>query len=387
MRTLCHTMENLSGLSNVPEEDPQARQKYASTGTHSTGTHSTGSFSNGHNAHYPLAYLSSRPEDLPSQAKALDNAVYAGEQHFWHVGGAQYDGSEPPRFHFSSNPLPNPGYLARRATLHYDPVTPLEIHRAQACTIPVHGDHEPARWAPEYATSISVGGVLEAHPLLESPGTFQCTQASLKDMVLSPEGCSQGYHGDPRQPLQEFFLDKANEDPWSPLGHRTNSSPHLVFSHPLHVGYDSFPTTEGVNANIATMLQHETAISRCHKRPRGTAVGYAEAVSGLVGAHITFPKVTTPSLLSPGSYLGVVSVPEQRPMAQRRTSNPIPECAQIAWDSKTGEPLVNLRTKRRQTEEERLVSEEVRRLNGPCSPCRIGHRKVTISDHPDALVC
>lgn len=217
--------------------------------------------------------------------------------------------------------------------------------------------------------------VFGAYPLLESLGNGPQNQASLEDMEIPQE----------LQPLLDCFLTSPNGAPWSPPDYRTTFSPDLVHNHPHNVGYGFSLTSEGAIANNEPLFQQGAAPFPCDGGSRENLVENALAVPGSNG---TPTASSTPLRLSsslPAGFRGAFPIFEQRHFAQPRASNPMQECAQFDWDLKTGEPLVDAKTKRRKTEEEKLTSDRIRRAGGPCATCRRGHRKVILPSYPDAL--
>lgn len=186
--------------------------------------------------------------------------------------------------------------------------------------------------------------------------------------------------GRTRHPLQDYAARSVHEDPWSLPGHHPSSASNLVlYHHPFHKGYGSTFTVEAGKANVRlTKIVHgatsiENGLEDIPLGHPASSLRY-DACSTLL-----LPRISTPASpqMNPNSqvlsHLGQPTAPHQSITAS------IPMATQHNWDSKTGEPLVKSRNKRRQSTVEKISSQAIRRKGGQCNACRIGHRKVTFT--------
>jgi hypothetical protein len=198
---------------------------------------------------------------------------------------------------------------------------------------------EPAV-TPSVAT---LGSLFNAYQSLDRPDVIRYSQASSSAVFLAPEEEEHSYLGEMRRPLQDYSTGPVTEDPWNSLRNRPTSISDLVLNddHPRCYGYDPIATPDDWSANVPPL-----------------------------------PEISTPASSYPISSLGGVSLFEEPPVAQLQAAGSISVGIQINWDSKTGQPLGNVRAKRRPSVEERASSQEVRRRGGSCASCRASHRKV-----------
>ena len=359
----------ISELSRASENFPGMKERH-----NAIDTQRIASTRDEYNAESALSSIPIRPEPYSCQTKPSDHATSAEGQLSWHVNDAQRDCFNSTNAHLSLDPLATHEHVALQPISRYDPVTYSEAHRYQIYTIPAHDNHECMTWKPHHELSITTNPVLEA---FEGPSNGQYPQLSPKDAVLSPRVWSHDYLENMWQPLQDCFLGLAHKDPWSPLRPHSTLSPHLVLSHTRCEGYDFFPTSENVDTDVAPLSQQNSGAVACGITHIGAATGNEEHAPSSEGTPSMFPSLLTPVSSNLASNSGPISERKQDTTAQSSMLKSIPESAQIAWDSKTGEPLGSAKTKRPQSKEERLSSLEIRRLGGPCVRCRMSHRKVT----------
>lgn len=99
------------------------------------------------------------------------------------------------------------------------------------------------------------------------------------------------------------------------------------------------------------------------------------------------PEISSPASSHQTSSSGGVSLFEKPPVAQLHSARCISVGSQINWDSKTGQPLGNMRAKRRPSVEERASRQQIRRRGGSCASCKASHRKVIILDYLSPFIC
>jgi hypothetical protein len=198
---------------------------------------------------------------------------------------------------------------------------------------------EPAV-TPSVAT---LGSLFNAYPSWDRPDVNRYSQASSSVVSFSPEEEEHLYLGEMRRPLQDYSTGPVTEEPWNWLRNRPTSISNSVINddHPRYDGYDPIATPEDWNANVPPL-----------------------------------PEISTPASSHPTSSSGGVSLFEKPPVAQLHAARCISVGTQINWDSKTGQPLGNMRAKRRPSVEERASSQQVRHRGGSCASCRASHRKV-----------
>ena len=362
MRTISHTMASYPGFSNESEKYAPAQQRCPVIGFRLTD-----SLADGHNMPSNVVYPRPIGELHSCQAKGSDDTVPAERQPFHSTFRADFG----PTPHLFPGSLGTPRYLSGQ--VECQPYSSGTLDGYQANNTRAHDGHERAIRGASHTNPTWRDRVHEAYPLLESPGNGQYNIASPDHTSLPQEVVSLICHGNWQQPLQESSLGSRNEASWSPLGCRTTSSPHLVISHSLDKGYDCFLNPQDVNANIGPLVQQGIATFQCDQGSQQVLGENPQVLLGASGTPTAFPA---PLSLPSSAFSGTFSIHEHPPLAQRRTSNQIPECAQNAWYLKTGEPLVKAKTKGRQTGEEKSMSGEIRRLGGTCKPCRNSHRKV-----------
>jgi len=277
----------------------------------------------------------------------------------------------------------NLGRLPRGALPQCDLMLPLATTQPHARTdlhasIPFCFDF--VRSNPQYTTLTNLDDFVDNPRSWQSPGVIHYPQVSADNMIPTLEEVEHEYLGVMWQPLQDYPTGPPNTDPWSALVNHPTSTAQLVLSHrPYHKGYDSIPKPEDVIANVESIIQRADITTRHGKSNDALTNGYAESSLSSEGEYLMFPEIVTPTSSQPASNSGAVSLSDQRPMDQLRAESPFPQSALVNWNSKTGEPLTKLRMKRRQSEGEKASSQEVRRRGGPCTPCRLGHRKVIFS--------
>ncbi|KAF7510765.1 hypothetical protein GJ744_005865 [Endocarpon pusillum] len=184
-----------------------------------------------------------------------------------------------------------------------------------------------------------------------------------------------------QQPLQESPTVLDHDDPWNSLGHHPISSPILVKNtRPHHEGYGSILNAQDDNANIGTITQHQRLNGLPGTIRECTADEHFESLSSFVASRSNPPTFIGASDCW-SSDPGAATCPKPRPSAQPHVARSLPGGTQFNFDSRTGEQLTTSRAKRRQSKEEKDLSQRIRRRGGSCDICRHGHRKCDPS-HP-----
>jgi hypothetical protein len=289
---------------------------------------------------------STGPGNHSYQAEAFSYSARVDEQYFWNQESTligTFTSGLPYVFSERSTPF------AHETLSQYDPLRPLESIHWQPGT----NTHNPWDYGRDAAVQnygelavtpsiATLGSFFNAYQAWDRPDMISYSQVSSGVASFAPEEGEHSYLGEMRRPLQDYSTGPITEDPWNSLRNRPTSISNFGLNdHPRYDGYDPFPATEDWNANIPPL-----------------------------------PEILTPASSHPTSSSGGVSLFEEPPVAQLDTARSISVGKQINWNSRTGQPLGNMRAKRRPSVEERASSQEVRRRGGSCASCRASHRKV-----------
>jgi hypothetical protein len=314
--------------------------------------------------------------------KALNNSSKAGRNSHWQIQPASYEELLSDPSFFPQEFPTNPEYSAHE-TSGNDAILSSE-HALQQTGVELHTQlywsHESPTQDYVCANLNATNTFLQAYRVWDAPINCHFPQNCRKEPSLMGEESSHDDLGTMQQPQRDTLAGPVHEGPWSPLGHHTISGPNLIFNrHPQYKGYGSSPKPQDMVANFGPVIQQADVTHPCGASHPGSALRYAKSSLEFDGTQPVLRQILTPASSYPASESEAFPFTKQRPIVQLRTSRSLPGGMQIDWNSKTGQPLVNGRTKRRQTQEERLSSQAIRRRGGPCDPCRFGHRKVTFS--------
>jgi hypothetical protein len=312
--------------------------------------------------------------------RAPKNSSQAGGNSLWQIQPASYEELPSDLSYFPWEFSTDPGY-SDHETPGNDAILSLEHAQQQTFVeLPtrLYGSHKSPAQDCVCANLNATNTFLQAYPVWDVPINCHFPQYRQKQpSLIGEESCHDGL-GTMQQPQQDTLAGPVHEGPWSPLSHHTISGPHLVFN-PQHKEYGSSPKPQDVDANFGHVIQQADVTHPCGASHQGSTLGHAESSLKFDGIKPVLRQILTPASSYRASESEAFPSTKQRPIVQLRTSRSQPGGMQIDWNSKTGQPLVNGRTKRRQTQEERLSSQAIRRRGGPCDPCRFGHRKVTFS--------
>lgn len=212
-----------------------------------------------------------------------------------------------------------------------------------------------------------------------NPDMFFLPPSSSEDTSSAPQEIPQVYPENLRLPLEIYSTGSASEDPWNSLGQHPTSSPHPVYyNNPHHEGY-GFPLgVEQGNANSIPIFQHPRPSAGLDNTHEGVVLGHTSSVLSSDGARHTLPDILTPDSSQPASTPATIALTDQPPTARPGMARCLSLGTQVNWDLKTGGPIRNVKTKKRQSDDEKAASHEIRRLGGQCDLCRNGHRQVIL---------
>lgn len=356
-----------------------------------TGGQRRASVRNQQNAQSTGSSLSMRLESYSYQASALDHAILPEGQSPWPVDDAREDELNLGSAHPDRYPIPTHEHVAFQQHPRYDHETFSEVQLNQVQTDLAHNIRRHNACESHPGLSVPISPIREAGIALESSNTGQYTQSEPMDFVFATVESNHGYvqtMGHPPQecvylqtmghPPQDCVLEPAHEDPWKPQGIHPIPSPQ--FGPNPSEGYGISPT--GRNANTDDESPFQNFQQNCDAGVSGilhtgSSTGNREHVPSSDATRTLFSAVRTPNSSDRASYSDSLSHRKQDKRVPGSMSKSVPDSTQFAWDSKNGEPLGTTRTKRRQSKAEKLSSQEIRRLGGPCVRCQKSHRKVT----------
>lgn len=287
----------------------------------------------------------------------------------------------------SPKSLVYPGYFVHETTFPHGPL--LDSDSAPQIGVDWHptaqSGHAIAMQEHQYLNS-TLDGFFEAYQGWKSPDMIDCPQVRDEDMFLTPEEREHVLRSNTWQPLQDYSSGQSKEDPWSHLGHHPSSSPYLDSNNqPHHEGYDSAPRPDDGVATFGPILQHPIVTAWVGNAYDHIADGHSIRPSSSNTKQI-IPTKLTPASTHVGCGSRAATLLDLKLKTQSRTARSLPEGTQFNWDSKTGGQLMNARTKRLQSEEERASRQEIRR-RGSCDACRRDHRKVTFPGATSSANC
>lgn len=200
-------------------------------------------------------------------------------------------------------------------------------------------------------------------PLLEAPNGVS---------LGTSDGISRGTSDGTSRGISNGMPNRGSRG--SPRCRPTSSSPVHV-DRPSLEGYGPLPSLLRVDAN-AQPFEQKAGSLRCSANHEGLAIGFHGNLNSWTGSHSAPLCQASPASSYSFKRPPNLSSPEQQfPTQSEKPCRP-PQFCQIAWNSKTGELVMPVQPKRKQSEEDKALRKEVRRLGGSCEACRHGHRKV-----------